>query len=156
MLVSSFNLSQSFNYAPYLFCKKRFKSEIICFCIRTQQRSGVASTMFLRSQNIFLSLCRWNVSKIYRKKRILPDLVGDDEILAEPLQRSPFNEGRVPLCYTVCVSVYSKNAITLARCGGGWCGLAQWCRIAQFGCRIAPFGCRIAQSGVAELSSGVA
>jgi hypothetical protein len=38
MLVSSFNLSQSFNYAPYLFCKKRFKSEINCFCIRTQGR----------------------------------------------------------------------------------------------------------------------
>ncbi len=26
MLVSSFNLSQSFNYTPYLFYKKRFKS----------------------------------------------------------------------------------------------------------------------------------
>ncbi len=37
MLVSSFNLSQSFNYAPYLFCKKRFNSEINCFCIRTQE-----------------------------------------------------------------------------------------------------------------------
>jgi hypothetical protein len=34
MLVSSFNLSQSFNYAPYLVCKKWFKSEISCFCIR--------------------------------------------------------------------------------------------------------------------------
>ncbi len=36
MLVSSFNLSQSFNYAPYLFCKKWFKSEINSFCMRTQ------------------------------------------------------------------------------------------------------------------------
>ncbi len=36
MLVSSFNLSQSFNYTPYLFCKKQFKSEINCFCIWTQ------------------------------------------------------------------------------------------------------------------------
>ncbi len=35
MLVSSFNLLQSFNYAPYLFRKKRFKSEINCFCIQT-------------------------------------------------------------------------------------------------------------------------
>ena len=35
MVVSSFNLSQSYNYAPYLFCKKRFKSEIDCFCIWT-------------------------------------------------------------------------------------------------------------------------
>ncbi len=36
MLVSSFNLTQSFKYAPYLFCKKRrFKSEIKCFCIWT-------------------------------------------------------------------------------------------------------------------------
>jgi hypothetical protein len=36
MLVSSFNLSQSFNYTPYLFYKKRLKSEINCFCIWTQ------------------------------------------------------------------------------------------------------------------------
>ncbi len=35
MLVSSFNLLQSFNYAPYLIRKKRFKSEINCFCIQT-------------------------------------------------------------------------------------------------------------------------
>ncbi len=31
MLASSFNLLQSFNYAPYLFCKKRLNSEINCF-----------------------------------------------------------------------------------------------------------------------------
>jgi hypothetical protein len=36
MLVSSFNLSQSFNYVPYLFCKTQFKSEINCFCIWSQ------------------------------------------------------------------------------------------------------------------------
>ncbi len=36
MLVSSFNLSQSFNYTSYLFYKKRFKSEINSFCIWTQ------------------------------------------------------------------------------------------------------------------------
>jgi hypothetical protein len=35
MLVSSFNLAQSFNYALYLFRKKRFKSEINFFCIQT-------------------------------------------------------------------------------------------------------------------------
>jgi hypothetical protein len=35
MLVSSCNLLQSFNYAPYLFCKKLFKS-VNCFCLRTQ------------------------------------------------------------------------------------------------------------------------
>jgi hypothetical protein len=35
MLVTSFNLSQSFNYTAYLFYKKRFKSEINCFCIWT-------------------------------------------------------------------------------------------------------------------------
>jgi len=40
MLVSSFNLSQSFNYAHYLFSKKRFKSEINCFCIWTQVKCG--------------------------------------------------------------------------------------------------------------------
>ncbi len=33
--VSRFNLLQSFNYAHYLFYKKRFKTEINCFCIRT-------------------------------------------------------------------------------------------------------------------------
>ena len=36
MLVSSFNLWQSFNYTPYLFYKKRFKSEINSFCIWIQ------------------------------------------------------------------------------------------------------------------------
>ncbi len=35
MLVNSFNLSQSFNYTHYLFYKKRYKTEINCFCIRT-------------------------------------------------------------------------------------------------------------------------
>jgi hypothetical protein len=35
MLVSSFNLSQSFSYTPYLFYKKPFKSEINSFCIWT-------------------------------------------------------------------------------------------------------------------------
>ncbi len=35
MLVISFNRSQSFNYTHYLFYKKRFKSEINSFCIRT-------------------------------------------------------------------------------------------------------------------------
>ncbi len=35
MLVCSFNLSQSFNYAPYLFYAKQFKSEISSFCIWT-------------------------------------------------------------------------------------------------------------------------
>ncbi len=39
MLVSSFNLSQSFNYTPYLFYKKRLKSEINSFCIWAQERS---------------------------------------------------------------------------------------------------------------------
>jgi hypothetical protein len=36
MLFSSLNLSQSFNYTPYLFYKKRFKSEISSFCIRNR------------------------------------------------------------------------------------------------------------------------
>jgi hypothetical protein len=35
MLVSSFNLSQSFIYTPLLFYKKQFKSEINSFCIWT-------------------------------------------------------------------------------------------------------------------------
>ncbi len=36
MLVSSFNLLQSFNYMPYLFYKQRFKYEISPFCIWTR------------------------------------------------------------------------------------------------------------------------
>jgi hypothetical protein len=40
MLVSSFNLSQSFNYTPYLFYKKRSKSEIISFCTVYGPRSA--------------------------------------------------------------------------------------------------------------------
>ncbi len=43
MLVSSCNLSQSFNYASYLFLKKRFKSEVNCFCIRTQDNGMTTS-----------------------------------------------------------------------------------------------------------------
>ncbi len=42
MLVSSFNLSQSFNYTPYLFYKKRFKSEINSFCIWTPHTETVS------------------------------------------------------------------------------------------------------------------
>jgi hypothetical protein len=38
MLVSSFNISQSFNYTPYLFYKKLFKSEINSFCIWTLRK----------------------------------------------------------------------------------------------------------------------
>ncbi len=38
MLVSSFNLWQSFNQTLYPFYKKRFKSEINSFCIWTQER----------------------------------------------------------------------------------------------------------------------
>jgi hypothetical protein len=37
MLVSIFNLTQSFNFTPYLVYKKRFKSEINSFCIWTRQ-----------------------------------------------------------------------------------------------------------------------
>ncbi len=33
MLVSRFNLLQSFNYTPYLFYKKQLKSEINSFCM---------------------------------------------------------------------------------------------------------------------------
>ncbi len=36
MLVSTFNLSQSFNYTPYLFYNKCFKSEINSFWIWAQ------------------------------------------------------------------------------------------------------------------------
>jgi len=36
MLDNSFNLLQFFNYMPYLFYKKRLKSEINSFCIWTQ------------------------------------------------------------------------------------------------------------------------
>jgi hypothetical protein len=51
MLVSSFNFLQSFNYTPYLFYKKRFKSEINSFCIWTRKRIGLLCV--LRSHDGF-------------------------------------------------------------------------------------------------------
>ncbi len=46
MLVSSFNLSQSFNYTPYLFyLKKLFKSGINSFCIWTQWANATVITL---------------------------------------------------------------------------------------------------------------
>ncbi len=67
MLVSSFNLSQSFNYAPYLFCKKWFKSEINCFCIRTQGRvnNDLISLHIHVLRSIFSSMCVWERYSIY-------------------------------------------------------------------------------------------
>jgi hypothetical protein len=47
MLVSSFNLSQSFTYTPYLFYKKRFKSEINSFYIWTLLLYSVVSSAAL-------------------------------------------------------------------------------------------------------------
>jgi hypothetical protein len=45
-----FNLSQLFNYTPYLFCKKRFKTEINSFCICTQDR---ALLLYMRRQAMY-------------------------------------------------------------------------------------------------------
>ncbi len=46
MLVSSFNLSQSLNYTPYLFHKKQFISEINSYCKWTMA-SSVWSALYL-------------------------------------------------------------------------------------------------------------
>jgi hypothetical protein len=59
MLVSSFNLSQSFNYTPYLFYKKnRFKTEIISFCIRTLS-ALIFNNDLLRC--LFLYISPWSI-----------------------------------------------------------------------------------------------
>ncbi len=54
MLVSSFNLFQSFDYTPYFFYKKRFKSEINSFCIWTLvQLTNSTNTLVLLTQRKF-------------------------------------------------------------------------------------------------------
>ncbi len=55
MLVISFYLSQSFICAPYLFCNKRFKSEINCFCIRTLNTEQCTEVYNIHISNRFLS-----------------------------------------------------------------------------------------------------
>ncbi len=55
MLVSSFNLSQTFNYTPYFFYKKLFKSEINSFCIWTQ-RAKATVIILLRTCSLGGSL----------------------------------------------------------------------------------------------------
>ncbi len=45
MLVSSFTLSQSYNYTPYLFYKKWFKSGINSFCVWTQWAKATVITL---------------------------------------------------------------------------------------------------------------
>ncbi len=47
MLVSSFNLSQSFKYTPHLFYKKRFKTEINSFLYMDPGKSDHLSTEVL-------------------------------------------------------------------------------------------------------------
>ena len=56
MLVSSFNLSQSFDYMPYLFYKIRFKSEINSFCIWT--RCCGSAPLWCGSGSVFSVQCR--------------------------------------------------------------------------------------------------
>ncbi len=62
MLVSSFNLLQSFNYAPSLFCKKRFKSEINCFCIRTLVGGGGGGACGVA---VFIVIIFYNIVQIF-------------------------------------------------------------------------------------------
>ncbi len=70
MLVSSFNLSQSFNYAPYLFCKKLFKSDINCFCILTPDVSVSKSkccTIIAKPRN-YVIITRFRNNAVLRVK----------------------------------------------------------------------------------------
>jgi hypothetical protein len=66
LLVSNFNLSQSFNYAPYLFSEKQFKSEINCFCIRTLGSVDQARTklnkIYLIERAVSMILRYWRIS----------------------------------------------------------------------------------------------
>ncbi len=50
MLVNRFNLSQSFIYPHYLLYKKRFKTEINCFCIRTQDTMSSMERIMMLSE----------------------------------------------------------------------------------------------------------
>ncbi len=61
MLVSSFNLSQSFNYIPYLFYKKRLKSEINSFCIWTL----VTGTVYIFGPLKIFSKCSREDNKLF-------------------------------------------------------------------------------------------
>jgi hypothetical protein len=66
MLVRSFNLSQSFNYATYLFREKRFKSEINCFCIRTMSAQPSFEPVIYIAAGIcdnILSICALDFAK---------------------------------------------------------------------------------------------
>jgi hypothetical protein len=49
MLVSSFNLSQSFNYAPYLFCKKtvQLRDQFFLYTDPTCETEVVSSAIHL-------------------------------------------------------------------------------------------------------------
>jgi hypothetical protein len=47
LLVSRFNLLQSFNYTPYLFYKKQFKSKISSFCIWALSFNSIYCRRFL-------------------------------------------------------------------------------------------------------------
>ncbi len=58
-LVSRFNLVQSFRYTPYLFYKKRFKSEINSLCIWTRDNTtfdNLNLINFFQNQNTRVSL----------------------------------------------------------------------------------------------------
>ncbi len=70
MLVNSFNLSQSFNYKHYLFYKKRFKTWINCFCIRTlycvieksreNKKMMTFDEAFTKKRRIFAKAIKWD------------------------------------------------------------------------------------------------
>ncbi len=72
MLVSSFNLSQSFNYTPYLFSKKWFKSEINSFCIWTQFPCTVVFLPFPSNPSFSKKVNNaiWKVPHYFLKKLI--------------------------------------------------------------------------------------
>jgi hypothetical protein len=55
MLVNCFNFSQSFNYAPYLFYKKPFKSEINSFCLWCGVAQLVACWLAVRQTRVRFS-----------------------------------------------------------------------------------------------------
>ncbi len=77
MFVSSFNLSQSFNYTPYLFYKKWFKSQISSFCIWTLDvEHGESASCSGQAYVLFLQIPRSIVCQLlltykdYRKRII--------------------------------------------------------------------------------------
>jgi hypothetical protein len=69
MLISRFNILQSFNYTPFLFYKKRFKSEIISFWLCTLSWNFKESMGAINRGGIGLS---YRPARLHRLAEFIP------------------------------------------------------------------------------------